>query len=218
MTRKQFWQSASNWGFTGGLALFVVTLISWGFRFEEKGMTWPIELMHFAVIASLIVYTGRRNAANAGAEGYGYARAVSYVFAMLMFAGIVYGIGRYLMVDLIARDYYEAINAKQIEVMVRAYQGAPMGEQVRTMAEGMMTNPVFLIFTGILELVIKGGFLGLILCAFLYKKPDMFAGIGAGTGAAGGNTGRASHNAETSEISETSETSETTPRKEDDKA
>lgn len=162
----------------------MVNLISWGFGWEADNIGWPVELMHFVIIGSLIVVTGRRNAAGVGREGYSYGRAVSFVFALMLFAGIVFGIGRFLMVNYIAHDYYAAINEKAIETMVQMYRSSPMAGQMRAMAEGMMTNPLSLMFMSVCELVIKGGFLGLFLCAFLYKKPDMFAGSNRDQGAA----------------------------------
>ena len=182
MSKKQFWQSASTWGLICGVALFVVSLISWACKFEAKQMGWPIELMHFAVICPLILYTGFRNARLCGAQGYSYGRAVGYLFAMLMFAGIVYGVGRFLMVNFIAREYYDVINAKAIETIAAAYQGTPMAEQVHTMAR-WMTNPIWLIVIGVLEMVVKGGVLGLVLAAFVTRKPDFFAGSADGGGA-----------------------------------
>jgi hypothetical protein len=175
MTKKEFWKRASNWGMICGLALFAVSLISWGFQFEARKIGWPIELMHFAVICPLILYTGFRNARMSDPQvGYPYSRAVGYIFAMLMFAGIVYGTGRFLMTNFIARDYYDAINMEAMQRMVDMYQ-APMADQVERMYTVLMTNPISLILLGVIEMVIKGGFLGLIVCAFLTKKPDFFA-------------------------------------------
>ncbi len=175
MTKKQFWQNASNWGLITGAALFVTNIIAWLLKFEQNQMGWPVELMHFAVICSLILYTGYRNTRLCDPrEGYPYGRAVGYIFAMLMFAGIVYGVGRFLMVNFIARDYYDAINAKAMETMAAAYQGSPMAEQIRSMSR-WLTNPIVLILSGIIEMVIKGGVLGLVLAAFFNRKPEPFA-------------------------------------------
>lgn len=178
MTKKEFWKSASNWGLICGAALFIVNLISWACKFEAKEMGWPVELMHFAVICPLILYTGFRNARLCGPQGYPYGRAVGYIFAVLMFAGIVYGVGRFMMVNFIARDYYDAINAKTVETMAAAYQGTPMAEQMASVGR-WLTNPIVLIIAGIFEMVIKGGVLGLVLAAFVTKKPDPFAAYAA---------------------------------------
>lgn len=177
MTKKDFWRSALEWGTIAGAALFVMNLIGWGLKLET-GRSWLYELLLFIVICPLIIYTGRRNARLAGPQGYPYGRAVGYVFAMMMFAGIVYGMGRFLMVNFIAREYYDALNAGALETMLAVYRATPLYEQVlagQDMALRMMANPFVLIFQGVFNLVVKGGFLGLILCAFLKKNPDIFA-------------------------------------------
>ena len=164
-----------------GAVLFVISLISWTMNFTNGDFNWP-ELLRFALIFALVFYTGRRNAAIAGPEGYSYGRAMGFVFAMMMFAGIVAGVGEFLMANFIARDYYDVINAAQIEVIMKVYQGTPLESRALEMGDQMvrmLTNPFWLIFGSIINFVIKGGFLALILCAFVTKKPDIFA---AGSG------------------------------------
>ncbi len=167
MTKKQFWQGASNWGFLGGVALFGVNLISWGLKLETTA-GWAYELLIFIVLCWLIVSTGRRNARlSSAAEGYPYARAFGFVLAMMLFAGVVFGVSRFLMYNFIAPEYYTSIFETSL---------GDMPDQIRSMAFGMLRNPFFWIFQGVIELIFRGGFLGLILCTFVTKKPDIFAG------------------------------------------
>lgn len=189
MTNKQFWQSASNRGLICGAALFVMNLIGWGLKLEEGG-TWLYELLLFIVICPLIIFTARKNAKLSGAEGYPYGRAVGFVFAMMLFAGIVYGVGRYLMINFIAIEYYEALNSKSLDTALQMYYNTPMYDQILAMREtalGWLRNPLYLIFSEVFNLAIKGGFLGLILCAFLYTKPDLFAAAQAQESQTGDN-------------------------------
>jgi hypothetical protein len=180
MTKKQFWQSASNLGFLGGAALFAVNLIAWPLKLES-GSGLGLELMKFVVICTLIVLTAKRNATASGPEGYSYGRAVGFVFAMMMFAGIVYGVGRFVLMNFIASEYYNTLNEQTVDAFLLGMSAALPSEQLdmyigqRELFLGMLTNPFFLIFQGILELVIKGGFLGLVVCAFFTRKPDIFA-------------------------------------------
>ncbi len=183
MTKGQFWQSASNWGFLGGAAFFAVNLIGWGLRLESSASSsWIYELMLFVAGMALIIYTGRRNARASASAGYTYGQAVGFVFAMMMFAGVVYGVGRFLLVNFIAREYYDALNAAQLDSMLTIYQNTPQYDAVLDMSGRMVrwfSNPFFLIFGSVVNFVIKGGFLGLVLCAFVTRKPDFFAAHGA---------------------------------------
>jgi hypothetical protein len=182
MTTKEFWKSASNWGFIGGAALFVANLIGWGLKLEA-GNSWLYELLIFLVLCPLIIVTGRRNAAAAGAAGYSYGRAVGYVFAVMLFAGIVYGVGRTLMTNFIAESYYTELFSGQIDKGLAVYQSTPMYDSMRDTMLGMNRNPFWLIFSGVFEMVFKGGFLGLVVCAFVTRRPDIFAGAGAAASA-----------------------------------
>jgi hypothetical protein len=173
MTKKDFWRSASRWGLILGLALFVMGLLSWLLKLEENKTGWAVELLKFVVICPAILYTGFRNARLAGPKGYPYNRAVGYIFAMMMFAGIVYGIGRFLMMNFIARDYYDAI-METGRAALDAYRNSPQYDMMVSMTR-WGTNPIVLIVSGVLEMVVKGGLLGLILAAFFKKNPDMFA-------------------------------------------
>lgn len=183
MTKKEFWKSAMNWGMICGVALFVISLISWVLKLEVNKMNWAAELMRFAVIFVLILYTGRRNAAMTGSEGYPYGRAVGFIFAMMLFAGIVAGVGQFLMANFIARDYYDALNAAQFETALRMYQGTPMEVRISEMGDQMvrmLANPFVLIVSMVANFVIKGGFLGVIMGVFIKRNPDIFASTGYG--------------------------------------
>lgn len=177
MTKKQFWQTASNWGFLTGAALFAMNLIGWALKLEANH-SWAYELLLFIVIASAIIYTGKRNAKLSGAEGYSYGRAVGFVFAMMLFAGVVYGVGRFLLMNFMGYEYYAALNENIIDTRLMPYSNMPQFDQMLAMRDNMiawMRNPFVLILQGIIEMVAKGGFLGLILCAFIYTKPNIFA-------------------------------------------
>ena len=186
MTKKQFWQNASNWGMICGAGLFVISIVSWLLKLDSGSASWLAELMRFALIFAVIWVSGRRNAAMAGPEGYPYGRAVGFIFATMMFAGIVAGVGQFLMTNFIAREYYDALNAQQLEVALAMYRGTPMENQLmdmRDMMVRMLSNPLLLIFGSVINYVIKGGLLGLILAAFFKKNPDIFVGAGAGAAA-----------------------------------
>jgi uncharacterized membrane protein SirB2 len=176
MTKKQFWQTASNWGFLTGAGLFAMNLIGWGFKLETSN-SWLYELLLLIVIFPAIIYTGKKNARNSSAEGYGYGQAVGFVLAMMMFAGIVYGVGRFLIINFMGVEYYSALNETVIDNVFLVYRNIPQFNSMMEMRGtilGWLGNPFYLIFEGVIGMVFRGGFLGLILCTFVYKRPEMF--------------------------------------------
>jgi hypothetical protein len=181
MTKKQFWQSASNWGLICGAALFLISILSWVIAGDTgksaRGMGW----VSFVVVLAILVFSGRRNAAISGPQGYPYGRAVGWILAMMIFTGIVAGIGEFLMSNFIARDYYDGLAATQVEGILKMYEGTAMYDKMidtTDMMTRMMFNPIILILGSVFGWVVKGGLLGLIVAAFVKKNPDQFAGAG----------------------------------------
>lgn len=174
-----FWRSAFRWGCVCGVELIAVNLIGLFFELETNA-SWVYELLMMAVLVPLILYAGRRNAASATPSvGYTYGRAIGFVFAAMLFAGVVYGLGKWLIINFVGPEYYAALHERLFENMLTVYNGTPMMEQMidmRDMMLGMMRGPVFLVFQTVVELVFKGGFLGLVLCSFVVRRPDIFAG------------------------------------------
>lgn len=155
-----------------------MNMIGWALKLEAAN-PWLYELLLFIVICPMIIYTGKRNARTAGPEGYSYGRAVGFVFAMMMFTGIVYGVGRFLMINFVGAEYYSPLIEEQANIFIRGFSSnEALFDAMIAKKEfiiSLMKNPFLLIIGNIVDLVIKGGFLGLILCAFVYTKPDIFA-------------------------------------------
>ncbi len=166
MDRKTFWRSAFNWGCTGGAVLFVVALAEWGI-----GLSGGVGTLLTAIILGVLIFvTGRRNAAmSSPQQGYPYGRAIGFVLAMMLFVGLVYGIGQYFLMNVIAPEYYDSQLAAYMSHMPAAYQ-----EMLPTMLS-MMKSPMLLIFSGIFAMEFWGLFVGLIVCAFVTRRPDIFA-------------------------------------------
>ncbi|MDR2894161.1 MAG: DUF4199 domain-containing protein [Alistipes sp.] len=177
MTKRQFWQGASRWGLITGGVLFAILLFSWGADLDGHGAGWVAELMRFSLILTIVLASGRRNAAMTGPEGYPYSRAVGFVLATMLFSGVAYGMGQYVMVNFIAPDHYDALNAERIDQALTIYRGTPMYEAAlagRDVVIRWFSNPIWLMFASIFELSLKGGILGLFLGAFVKKNPDIF--------------------------------------------
>ena len=120
-----------------------------------------------------IYASGKRNLAMYP-SGYTYGRSVGFIFAMLLFAGIVAGVGAFLLHAYIAPDYYSALlddafdkvllQGGANDVMIDAV------DKVRPMALGLFKNPFYCIFNEIINLAIKGGLLGLVLAIMLHRR------------------------------------------------
>lgn len=166
LDKKTFWKNALNWGSLLGVVLFVISL-AWALLGLKSGFSDTV--LTVAVVASVIFVSGRQNAALADRAGYPYVRAFGFVLATMLFAGVVCGIGGWFLQNIIAPEYYETQRAAAL-----AAAGA-QAEQAAGMMAGFMKNPLVMLFSGVFGTVFMGGLIGLVVCAFVTRKPDIFA-------------------------------------------
>lgn len=166
LDKKTFWKNALNWGCLLGVVLFLISL-AWALLGLKSGFANTV--LTVAVIAAVIFVSGRQNAALADKAGYPYARAFGFVLATMLFAGVLVGIGSWFLQHIIAPEYYEA----QLAAGLAA--AGPQAEEAAGMMAGVMKNPIVMLFSGVLSMVFMGGLTGLVVCAFVTRKPDMFA-------------------------------------------
>ena len=171
MNDRIFWSRAANYGLLLGLAVFAVSLLSWAFKLENSA--WISEAMLFAVLLGGIWITAGLNVEASGEQGYSYGRSVGFVFALMLFTAVVAGVGDFLLRAYIAPEYYLEQLQRAFDMVAASGGGLPSTMQTldtaRKMSEELMTNPMFLIFSEMINLGIKGGFLGIVMSAFLKK-------------------------------------------------
>ncbi len=170
MSDRLFWSRAANCGLLLGVAVFAVSLLSWALRLE--GRAWISEMMLFAVLCAGISITGRRNAASADGGGYTFGRSVGFVFALMFFTGIAAGAGDFILRAFIAPEYYREQLCKAFDVMSQTIPDAQTLDMARKMSERLLTSPLFLIFSEIFNLGVKGGIMGIVMSVFLKKEPS----------------------------------------------
>ncbi len=170
-----FWSRAANYGLLSGLAVFVVNLLAWAFKLEKAA--WISESMLFVVLLGAIWITAKLNIAASGKQGYPYGRCVGFVFALMLFTAIVAGVGDFMLRAYIAPEYYIEQLRQAYDLVASVGGGAALTvgtlDAAREMSERLLTSPVFLIFSEMINLGIKGGFLGMVMAMFLKKEPEM---------------------------------------------
>ncbi len=174
MNRSLFWRNAANWGFLLGLAVFLWALVVWGLRWEPAN-GWLAEGLLALILMAAIWITGRKNASLTGDAGYSYGEAVGFVFALMLFAGIVSGVGQFVIYTYIAPEYYADLIGDMFDRAVA--EGNDIVNQtgldkMKSLMISFTHNPFVMIFSGVFDLAVKGGFLGLIFGAFLKRLPE----------------------------------------------
>ncbi len=167
--RKSFWVDAATAGGIIGLVLVVIEFIN-----VQTTASWMVTFTFLLTILSLgylIYFYSRKRSLKYGAEGYSYGQSMGYIFAMMLFAGFVLGLGELLLSKVIAPDYYAEERKAILENNPMYDPNTEMGKQM----ERMVMGTGFWIFSSIFSLLFYGGIIGLFASAMVKRKTDIFA-------------------------------------------
>ncbi|MCD8185211.1 MAG: DUF4199 domain-containing protein [Rikenellaceae bacterium] len=173
---KIFWTEALTGGLVLGVALFFWDLIGYWLDLPLKN-SGIASLVQFILITGGIVYFSRRMREFRGpALGFPYGSVFGFTMALMLFTGMVYGVGVFFLQVVIAPGYFVELFEM---ALVNSSLSEAMIEQTLDMRESMsalMKNPIVYLFSGIFTMVIYGGLVGLIAATFIRRPADPFAG------------------------------------------
>lgn len=170
MKNNSFWSNAAKDGLIMGLLLCVVLVLGWLFRLEIEHSTVS-SLLSFCVIGYCVFTFAKRRAEQYGKEGFTYSQSFGYIMAMALFAGFVLGGGYYLMNNFVAREYYQEIFNIGIEQARTQFEDEGLDDAVN-MARQLMTSPVVVVISSVLNILIYSCFIGIIASVFIKRAPE----------------------------------------------
>lgn len=176
MDRKLFWFEALKGGTMIGLVRSAFALLQQALIDGEKTKLASIVGIISFVALVLLVYAFCRKVASyaAPAQGFSYGKGMSFVFAMMLFTGVITGLYSAIVNNFFMTDQiYDQIN----EMMV-VYESMLPAEQVDTFYDTMvasMMNPFTLILSNTFANLLVGGFVGIFVCSLTIRRPDIFA-------------------------------------------
>jgi len=172
---KVFWTEALAGGVVLGVILFIWDLIGYGMDMPMKG-SGMTSFVQFILIAGGLIYFCRRMREFRGlALGFPYTTVFGFVMAMMLFTGVVYGVGSFFLQVVIAPGYFDDVFET---MLLNSSLNETLVEQTLEMRETMssvMKNPIIYAFSGIFTMCIYGGLVGLIVAAFIKRPADPFA-------------------------------------------
>lgn len=170
---KMLWHQA----LAGGLVLGSV-LFAWDFVcYAAKVQSFVAQLLQVLIVAAGIVFYGNKLKTLRGVElGFSYGACFGFVMALMLCTGAVYGVGQFFLQVVIAPEYYA--EAYEVTVLNAGLDGEMAEQMIALRASALFRNPLMFIISGIFSMIFMGGFIGLILSAFLQKAADPFAGRG----------------------------------------
>lgn len=142
---------------------------------EKTKLASIVGIISFVALV-LLVYAFCRKAASYAnpAQGFSYGKGMSFVFAMMLFTGVITGLYSAIVNNFFMTDQiYDQIN----EMMV-VYESMLPAEQVDTFYDSMvasMMNPITLILSNTFANLLVGGFVGIFVCSLTIRRPDIFA-------------------------------------------
>lgn len=176
MDRKLFWFEALKGGTMIGLVRSAFALLQQALIDGEKTKLASIVGIISFVALVLLVYAFCRKVASYAnpAQGFSYGKGMSFVFAMMLFTGVITGLYSAIVNNFFMTDQiYDQIN----EMMV-VYESMLPAEQVDTFYDSMvasMMNPITLILSNTFANLLVGGFVGIFICSLTIRRPDIFA-------------------------------------------
>lgn len=187
---KISWREAATGGLWLGLALCGVTVVGYLTRMSAS-LSWATGLLNFLLLAGFILTYGRRMGAHYAAQGFTFIQSIGFTLKMMMFAGIIAGLGQFIMQTYVDPQYYR-------DIMETTLQGSGFSQEQIDMTLAVafdQRSPVLMIFSGAMSMLIYGGLIGLVISAFIKRPADPFAGgPGPGTPPADGEPGETTSN------------------------
>ena len=167
--KKIFWTEAATGGLILGLAMCALSFIAYWFRLT-LGYSTLMSVVQIVVIALVLFFYGRRVSVSRIETGFTYAQAMGFTLAMMVFTGILYGVGEYILQIKVDPEYFEQLfkdtlyraggDTEAVKELVRARE--EMGDSMR--------NPLSMVFAGIFTMMLYGGFVGIVVSIFLKRR------------------------------------------------
>lgn len=164
------WKEAATGGLYLGLIFVVIQFLGYGLR-SSQSSAWLPGLLNFAALLTIPYIYAHRMAVARGAAGFTYGQSIGFILRMMLFAGILSGIGQFVLQNYIDPRFY----LEQFELALQK-QGfsESLTEQIMSNI-WILKNPFMMISSGILGMLIYGGVIGLFVSTFVRRPSDPFA-------------------------------------------
>ncbi|MCC8035783.1 MAG: DUF4199 domain-containing protein [Rikenellaceae bacterium] len=167
--RRSFWPDALKGGIGIGLIWVICSLVA--LQIAPGLGRSLVSLLAFLFLGYFLFYFTRQRSSNYGSLGFSYGQGIGFIFAMMLFAGIIVFAGEFLAVNFVAPDHYEELGLAALENNSKYDPDSPEGE----MMELIVGSPIFWGMVAAMRVVFLGGLIGLFTSSFVKRQPDIFA-------------------------------------------
>lgn len=169
--KKTFWSDAGKAGAVLGLVMAAFAFAAYALGLGENALR-VIGIFNFIAIAVTIYIYGRQRAvkfAGAGAT-FSFFDSLLYSLAIVLFAGFIFGVGQWIIITWITGDAYrQSIEASitQSRQVLQSMMPQDQIEQSVEMVRALSVNPVFIIISYMMNVLVTGLLIGLLTAVFI---------------------------------------------------
>lgn len=172
--KNTFWRDAAKGGIIIGAIEVAVSYIKTWLAMAGSMMGFLFTILEVVAVAYVIYkLCKQRSMLYDSAEGYSYGQNMSFVVALMLLAGVIYGAGYYFLVNFVAPEFFEKSFSEAFNLMYQVM--GDVAEQSIDAAFTMIRSPFYWLFYGVAAMIIYGGIIGLFVSAFVKRKPDIFS-------------------------------------------
>lgn len=171
--QSTFWKGAATAGFKLGVAMIVIAAID-SIAHLQLDRSWIVTLLRFAAIAGAAYYFPTQLARRCGDEGLSYGQSMSFILALMLFAGVIDGLSQFFFQNYIAPEYYQQVIDKAMAASGIDPNASDTMGQAYAMTQRLMRSPIVMVLSGIFSMVIYGGFIGLFASIFVRRPAPPF--------------------------------------------
>ena len=164
---KISWREAATGGLWLGLALCGVSVLAYLGRMHVS-LSWMSSLLNFLLLAGFILFYGRRMSLFCEPQEYSFGQSFGFSRKMMMFAGVIAGLGQFILQTYIDPQYYR-------DLIEEALLNSGFNQQEVDLALTAIIDqrsPFMMIISGAMSMILYGGLIGLAVAAFL-RRPAL---------------------------------------------
>lgn len=175
--KKIVWREAA----TGGLYLGLAWVAAIAVEYIAESGTGTGWIKFIALVALVYLFTRRVSARYT--NGFSYGQSMGFIIKMMLFSGVIAGLGQYIFQNFVNPEYFQSILDTMEATMasMNIYTDDQLEMMIGSLASAYR-NPLLMVLSGIFNMVVGGGIVGLVLSAFLKKPADPFASEETGNG------------------------------------
>lgn len=166
--KKTIWKEAATGGLYLGLVLVASTVAK--YLFQDINISTLTGLVEFMAVIGFTYAFARKISELYRPDGFTIMQSMGFIVKMMLFAGVITGLGLSIMNNVVDPQYY-------YDIMEEAMLNSGLTDaQIELMSErmAMVRNPLVMIFSGVMYMLLYGGLIGLVVSVFVKRPPEQY--------------------------------------------